>query len=150
MAAVCAWAAPGGVPSDKAETDPFPVVQWVSLRDGTRDENEIEDRAARYLPEQNILRVNADLRVFTDMVRRLCKERKDAPDGTIEGVVTDVVHAWFEQALIETVIGLQQLKGSKEWGAEQMDVAFSEEALTATVMQRYHVHNQCRMGPSLF
>jgi hypothetical protein len=59
-------------------------------------------------------------------------------------VVTDVVHVSFEQALIETVIGLQQLKGSKEWGAEQMDVALSEEALTATVMQRYHVHNQCR------
>lgn len=134
----------GGVPSDKAETDPFPVVQWVSLRDGTRDENEMEDRAARYLPEQNILRVNADFRVFTDMVRRLCKERKDAPDGTIDGVVTDVVHTWFEQALIETVIGLQQLKGSKEWGPDPMDVALSEEALTATVMQRYHVHNQCR------
>ncbi|MNR36034.1 hypothetical protein D3C85_1539220 [compost metagenome] len=78
------------------------------------------------------------------MVRRLCKERKDAPDGTIDGVVTDVVHTWFEQALIETVIGLQQLKGSKEWGPDPMDVALSEEALTATVMQRYHVHNQCR------
>jgi len=134
----------GGVASDKSETDPFPVVQWVSIHQGTRDENEMEDRAARYLPEQNTLRVNADFRVFTDMVRRLCKERKDAPDGSIEGVVTDVVRGWFEQALIETVIGLQQLKGSKEWGPEQIEAALSEEALTAAVMQRYHVHNQCR------
>jgi hypothetical protein len=134
----------GGVPSEKTQSDPFPVVIWQSVRDGTRDENDMEDRAAKYLPEQNTLLVNSDFRVFTDMINRLCKE-KDAPLGVnIENTVEDVVHAWFEQALVETVLGIQQLKGSKEWGTDAVDKALSEEALTTVVMQRYHVHIACR------
>jgi hypothetical protein len=134
----------GGALSERVETDPFPIVQWVSIKDGSRDENEMEDRAARYLPEQNTLRVNADFRVFSDMIRRLCKEKDTAQGANVEAVVADVVHAWFEQALIETVIGIQQLKGSKEWGPDEIKKALSEEALTTAVMQRYHVHIACR------
>ena len=62
----------------------------------------------------------------------------------IRPTVTDVVHAWFEQALVETVIGVQQLKGSKEWGLSEIVAALSEESLTAAVMQRYHVFNSCK------
>ncbi len=43
--------------------------------------------------------------------------------------------------LIETVIGVQALKDAKEWSIEDVEKALSEEALTATVMPRYHVHN---------
>ena len=49
-----------------------------------------------------------------------------------------------EQALVETVIGIQQMRGSKEWGPEEMEKALSSEALTSTVMQRYHVYVACR------
>lgn len=134
----------GGVPSEKIQSDPFPIVIWQSVKDGTRDENDMEDRAAKYLSEQNTLLVNADFRVFTDMIKRLCKEKDTAQGANIESLVEDVVHAWFEQALVETVLGIQQMKGSKEWGADAVDKALSEEALTTTVMQRYHVHIACR------
>jgi hypothetical protein len=40
--------------------------------------------------------------------------------------------------LIETVIGVQALH-SQEWTVEHLAKALSEEALTAAVMQRYHV-----------
>lgn len=134
-----------GTPSERSQTDPFPVVNWVSLEDDTRAEGDMEDRAAKYVSNQNTLMVNADFRVFADMVDRLAKAKGMAPGGIdIRPTITDVVHAWFEQALIETVIGVQQLKGSKEWGPSQIEAALSEEALTAAVMQRYHVFNSCK------
>jgi len=134
----------GGEPSEKIQSDPFPVVKWISVRDGTRDENDMEDKAAKYLPEQNTLLVNGDFRVFSDMIKRLCKEKDTSQGANIENIVEDVVHAWFEQALVETVLGIQQLKGSKEWGTDAVNKALSEEALTTAVMQRYHVHIACR------
>jgi hypothetical protein len=48
--------------------DVFPVVQWVSVADGTRNPGDIEDRAARFILEQNVLQINADFRVFGDMI----------------------------------------------------------------------------------
>ncbi len=49
-------------------------------------------------------------------------------------------HGWFEQALVETVIGVQALQNSREWTHQDIDQALSVEALTAAVMQRYHIH----------
>ena len=134
----------GGVPSNRAQTDPFPAVTWVTLKDGTRTDGDMEDKAAKFLASQNTLFINADFRVFEDMTNRLVKAKGVAQGVNIRDVVTDVVRQWFEQALVETVIGIQQLKGSKEWGPVEIEKAMSEEALTSAVMQRYHVFNACK------
>jgi hypothetical protein len=78
------------------------------------------------------------------MVARLCKEKDTGLGSRLEAIVEEIVHQWFEQALVETVIGVQQLRGSKEWGPDQIDKALSPEALTSAVMQRYHVYIACR------
>ena len=39
------------------------------------------------------------------------------------------------------VIGVQALKDAKEWSKDDIFKALSEEALTASVMQRYHVNH---------
>ena len=62
----------------------------------------------------------------------------------MQKTVQEIVHQWFEQSLVETVIGIQQLRGSKEWGPDELERALSAEALTGTVMQRYHVYIACR------
>jgi Histidine kinase-, DNA gyrase B-, and HSP90-like ATPase len=135
----------GGMPSEKSAADPFPVVRWVSIENGGREADDgMEDKAATFVRNQNTLLVNADFRVFTDMVARLCKEKDAGPGPGLQDVVTETVHQWFEQALVETVIGIQQLGGSKEWGREEIDKALSPEALTSAVMQRYHVYIACR------
>lgn len=59
----------------------------------------------------------------------------------VSEIVQDAVRGWFEQALIETVIGVQALKDAKEWSVDDIEKALSEEALTSAVMQRYHVNN---------
>ena len=54
-------------------------------------------------------------------------------------VITDVVREWFEQQLVECVLGTQALRGARYWTIQDLDRAWSEESLTAAVMPRYHV-----------
>ena len=115
----------------------FPKVSWVSVVDGSRSEGFIEDRAAKYLADQNYLQVNADFRVFRDMAKHLLQNYRQVAGA--ESVIEDTVHAWFEQALVEAVIGTQALRNSKHWSSDEIGRALSEEALTACVMQRYHI-----------
>ncbi|MFA6093763.1 MAG: hypothetical protein WCU88_08480 [Elusimicrobiota bacterium] len=126
-----------GSPGKRVKSDPFPDVRWVSVKDGTREHGDMEDRAAKFLDDKNLLLINADFRVFSDMVGHFEKEF-NVPEA--RPLVQDAVRGWFEQALVETVLGVQGLANSKEWTPAQVSCAVSEEALTAAVMQRYHVH----------
>lgn len=127
-----------GAAGKRVKPDPFPSVRWVSVRDGTREYGDIEDRAAKLLPDQNLLLINADFRVFADMTAHFAKELADVPEAI--ALVQDAVRGWFEQALVESVMGVQGLANSKEWTPTDIEAALSEESLTAAVMQRYHVH----------
>jgi Histidine kinase-, DNA gyrase B-, and HSP90-like ATPase len=129
---------PGGTPGKRVKPDPFPVVKWVTVKNGTREYGDIEDRAAKYHADQNLLLANADFRVFADMVTFFVKEFDQVPG--IEDLARDAVRGWFEQALVEAVMGVQGLMNSREWSQTEIDAALSEEALTTAVMQRYHVH----------
>jgi uncharacterized membrane protein YgcG len=126
--------------------DLFPEVKWVTAGNGSREQGDIEDRAARYLAEQHMLLINADFRVFADMVQhwteRYAKEHGET--AGLRDIVRDSVHDWYEQALVETVIGVQALKGSREWSMKQIEASLSEEALTSVVMQRYHPYNSVK------
>ncbi|MCK9487095.1 MAG: hypothetical protein M0R73_10445 [Dehalococcoidia bacterium] len=126
-----------GVPAKEAKPDPYPKALWVSVTDGTRTPGDIEDRAAKYLPEQNQLLINRDFRVFEDMIVRWELQYDGVPGS--RDVIEDEVRQWFEQSLVETVIGVQALRSSKEWSLQSIDQALSAEALTSAVMQRYHV-----------
>jgi hypothetical protein len=117
--------------------DPDPEVKWVTVEDGTRLHGFLEDRAAKYLLEQNLLQINGDFRVYTDLIDRWCASYAHVPGARPE--VTDVVREWFEQALIETILGVQALKDSREWTVDDIAKSLSEEALTSAVMPRYHI-----------
>ena len=82
-----------GGPSDKVVSDPFPVVRWVSIKNGGRTEDDgTEDKAAVYISNQNTLHINADFRVFTDMIARLWKEKDVGTGPDLQGAVEQVVH----------------------------------------------------------
>lgn len=131
-----------GVPGREIRPDGFPIVDWISVEKGTRAPGFIEDRAAHFLREQNRLQINEDFRVFNDMINKWCVEFKDQPG--VNSIVKGVVQTWFEQALIETVIGVQQLQDAKCWTVEDVNRALSPEALTSAVMSRYHVNNSVK------
>jgi hypothetical protein len=127
-------------PTRPAEQD-LPKVTWVSVENETRTADFLDDRAAKYIPEVNEIQANADFRVFTDMIDYFCEEQGLERD---QKFVVDVVHEWFEQALVETVIGCQALQGERRWPPDQIEAALSEQALTAAVMQRYHLANSIK------
>jgi len=132
-----------GVLGSAVKPDLFPHVQWVTVANGGREPGDMEDRAARYLADQNVLRINGDFRAFTDMIDRWCKDLQGAT-GDVRERVTDAVRGWFEQNLVETIIGVQALLNSKEWTLDDVKTALSDEALTAAVMPRYHVYNSVK------
>ncbi|MBM3572735.1 MAG: sensor histidine kinase [Alphaproteobacteria bacterium] len=138
-----------GIAGSQVRPNPFPEVQWVSVEDGTRETDYLADRAAQYLPDQHLLQVNADFRVFTDMRKhweeKYAQDMKVSP-ASVRATIKSEVHNWYEQALVETIIGLQALRGSREWSDEQLFSAMCEEALTAVVMQRYHPYNSISRG----
>lgn len=129
----------GGDAAETVASDPMPEVRWISEKHDppTRTPDLLEDRAAKYLPEQNLLQINADFRVFTDMIGRWCAAYANVPGA--HGTVEEVVQEWFEQALVETVLGAQSLQGSPQWTIEDIGKLWSEEALSAAVLQRYHI-----------
>lgn len=128
-----------GVPAALTKGETFPEVFWIRVKDGTRDAGDLEDRAARYLPDQNKLFVNGDFRVFSDMVKKFLGDLGGSE--SLRPSVQDAVEQWFEQSLVETIIGIQALKNAREWNPQDIAKALSEESLTAAVMPRYHVHN---------
>jgi hypothetical protein len=131
-----------GPEADQIDDAPpaMPHVVWLSEHDDppSRTADFLDDRAAKYLPDQNMIQANADFRVFVNMADHWCDEY-----GVERGnrIVMEIVREWFEQALIETVIGCQQLQGDRRWSSDDMDQILSEMSLTAAVMQRYHVAN---------
>ncbi len=126
-----------GVPGEELRVEIQPEVRWVSVADGTRTPPDLEDRAAKFLLPTNMILANGDFRVFTDMVDRWCKQYSHVA-GARE-TVQDVVREWFEQQLIETVMGVQALRDARQWSVQDVDKTWSEEALTAAVMPRYHI-----------
>jgi hypothetical protein len=125
-----------GVPVEELR-QPEPNTTWVSVENGTREPPYLEDRAAKYLPQVNQIIINADFRVFKDMTERWATRYEDVPGA--EKVADVVVREWFEQQLIEAVMGVMALRGSTEWSLAHLESAWSEEALTAAVMPRYHL-----------
>ena len=50
----------------------------------------------------------------------------------------------FEQQLVEAVMGAQSLRHSTEWTSEQIQDLWTQEALTAVVLPRYHIDMECK------
>ncbi len=117
---------------------PIPDVVWLSASDGANIPDLLDDRAALYLPDDNLIQANGDFRVYTDMADYWSDEY-EMPRGN--EIIVAVVREWFQQALVETVLGAQALQGERRWSPRDMETILSPEALTAAVMQRYHVAN---------
>jgi hypothetical protein len=114
-----------------------PDVKWVSVLNSTRSVgDDLEDRAAIYIAESNMIQANSDFRVFQDMIREVGSRYADSPEIAVQ--IKDTVEEWFEQQLIEAVLGIQNLQGSPAWDTQTLEKAMSPEALTTAIMPRYN------------
>lgn len=142
-------AATAGTPARPVGGLALPRPKWISVAEGTREPDQLPDRAAQYISETNELLINADCRIFTDMVRHFVEQYRAIPNAP--ELVKGVVHEWFEQQLVEAVMGAQSFRRAPEWADPDLRTLWSSEALTAVVCPRYHVYNSIkrRLG-SLF
>ena len=127
-----------GQPADLVNNSPVePQVSWISAEEGSRSLGDLEDRAARYLIGSNRLLINADFRAFTDMVNWWTS--KYEVSGSQAKVIKDTVREWFEQQLIETILSAWALRHTGRWSMQELPQLWSDEALTAAVLPRYHI-----------
>jgi hypothetical protein len=119
-----------------------PEVIWVSVEQGTRSPPNLDDRAAQFLLQQNKLMINGDFRVFTDMIERWTGHYSHIPGA--RATVKQAVEEWFQQQLVEAVVSAQALKRTGRWSLEELSRLWSEEALTAAVLPRWHIDQSIR------
>jgi hypothetical protein len=131
-----------GVPGTGAKPDLFPQVRWVSAAEGTREWGDMEDRAAKYLEKDNMLQINADFRVFTDMIKRWSEYFGSVPGA--QPIVQEVVREWFEQSLVEAVLSSNTLRNAQHWSIEDVRQMLSPEGLTAVVLPRWHIEQSIK------
>ena len=84
---------------------------------GTREPGDIEDRPAKYLEKDNLLLINGDFRVFTDMTKRWSNHFATVPGASV--VVAEVVREWFEQSLVESVLSSNALLEAQHWSVDR-------------------------------
>ncbi len=131
-----------GEPGKTAKPDLFPEVRWVSTADGSRQVGDMEDRAAKFLERDNMLLINADFRVFTDMVKRWSDYFGNVPGA--QPAVQEVVREWFEQSLVEAVLSSNTLRNAQHWSIEDVHQMLSSEGLTAVVLPRWHIEQSIK------
>ena len=132
----------GNTPADEVGGIADPVVTWVSVKDGSRTDDFLEDRAAKFLPQANTIQANADFRVFTDMTERWRRFYAHSPAAST--IVESVVKEWFQQQLVETVLGALALRKSGNWSEQEVEELWSEAALTSAVLPRYHIDERIK------
>jgi len=131
------FAEAGGTSANPVDAIDEPKTQWVTLDDGSRTSNDMQDRAAKFLVDQNLILINADFRVFTDMIDRWKVLYSSVPG--CELAVKEVVHEWFEQQLLEAIMSALALRRTGKWSLQELGGLWSEEALTAIVLPRWHI-----------
>lgn len=140
----------GSIQATEVARTPFPQTQWytkapnVELGDARREEDDMENRFGKYVASQHLIMLNADFPPIQDDILRFTADiRSKKPNLTAEAIttpVTQVVRRWYELLAVETVMGVQKLRGLPGWPQSVVEMALSEEALTAAAMHRYHTN----------
>lgn len=136
------FASQNGSPATRIDGDDIPDCKWITVENNTREQGVLEDRAAQYIEHRNLILINGDFRVFTDMIDRWKQTFAHAPASS--DVVIHVVREWFEQQIIETVMSCHAIRDTGNWSSEEIAKLWSEESLTAAVMPRYHLNHQIK------
>jgi hypothetical protein len=131
------YAESGGIKANESSNITEPNVKWLFEKKGTRSSPFLDDRAATFSPQLNLLQINGDFRVFVDMVDRWRNAYQGVPGA--DAVVEVVVREWFTQQLMEAVMSAMALKTTGKWSYDELQKLWSEEALTAAVLPRWHI-----------
>jgi hypothetical protein len=119
-----------------------PEVKWVSRADGTREEDEMDDRAAEISGDiltSNLVKANADFRGYLDIIRYFSREFNSGGDSGIERKILEYVQEWIAVQLVEVIMTVRNLMNGRTWTRREVEEALSSQALTAVVLARFHL-----------
>jgi hypothetical protein len=119
-----------------------PEVRWVSLRDGTRSEDELEDQAAEIQGDPatgDLIKANADFRGYLDLLGYFNREFNPEGDEAVQRKIVEYVQEWIASQLVEVVMTVRNLANGRTWTTKELENALSRYALTTVVMARFHV-----------
>ncbi len=106
----------------------------ISVRDGSRAPDDLEDQAARYHPGRHELTINSDFRAIRDLIAHWCSRYPGVPGART--VIEAQVREWCEQVLIEVVLAVR----NSEWHASCPDTLLSSTSFTAALLPRHLLH----------
>ncbi len=61
-----------------------------------------------------------------------------------EVTIREVVHEWFQQRLVETVMSALALRKTGNWSLNELEQLWSETALTAATLPRWHLNQSIK------
>jgi len=117
--------------------DPYPKIQWVSIHTGTRDVDDLEDRAGEYQKENNLLKLNQDFRGFQALIKHFATIYNVTESEGAEGQITKTIKELIELQAVEVVYAVRSMQGNKEWSSDSIAAALSPEAITACLSTRF-------------
>lgn len=139
-----------GVNAVDAGPSPIPRIVWLAKNkilegDEPLADNLSENRFAAYVKQpQDVIYLNADFPVIRDEVRRWQNAvRETVVTSALQASLQQVeivVRSWAAVPVVETVLGVLGLRNLKNWTEEAVDIALSQEALSAVGVQRYHLN----------
>ncbi|WP_405233597.1 ATP-binding protein [Lentisalinibacter salinarum] len=125
----------------------LPSVEWVSIRNGLRAEDELIDVAAEIQGDEltgSIIKANEDFRGFRDVVNSFANEFEASGDEKILAKIVEVMKDWSEMQLIEVVSTVRNLEDGKVWTKDLVREALQPSALTAAMMGRFFIVEKIR------
>jgi len=132
---------PEGVPADRMHFDrDIPEIRWVKFSQTGHP----EDRAAVYVREKNIIFANSEFRVFGDMINRVVDQHGIASSDEEVKIVREVVHEWYGQVLVESVIRSWNFEHEVKWQDKDYDQLISPESLTMAVLPFTFIDSRIR------
>lgn len=128
-------------PAEVVRSMPDLRVVWQTERQAdetaifTRESHGMRDRAAALIGDNprtaTEIAANLDFRLFRGVLDAMNSEFNPEGDEVKTSVITQVTKEWFEQKLIETVVGIRMLENSSTWTPESLSTALEPAALTA-------------------
>jgi len=128
-------------PAEVVRSMPDLRVIWQTERQAdetalfTRESHGLRDRAAALIGDSprtaTEIAANLDFRLFRGVLDAMNSEFNPEGDDVKTSVISQVTKEWFEQKLIETVVGIRMLENSSTWTPESLSTALEPAALTA-------------------
>jgi hypothetical protein len=119
-----------------------PSVKWISRADGTREDGELDDLAAKIVGDSlcgDMVKTNRALRGYRDLEAFFSKEFNPGGDPAINRKIVHYVEEWMESQLVEAIVTVRNLTNGRTWTPSDSDRALCSHALTTVMITRFHV-----------